>query len=139
MNFFGIRKKAILSRIKSINVDDCVVMRSITKEQEEELDNTESTTINGNKITRKSIYIYGEIDINNKSDIDTINNLRLLNEGDSGNTIPSNFDYDKGVVEYNDDIKYYPTWNPLKWFKYIHCLIGKPKRIVVYQCSKVKL
>lgn len=139
MNFFGIRKKAILSRIKSINADDCVVMRSITKEQEEELDNTESTTINGNKITRKSIYIYGEIDINNKSDIDTINNLRLLNEGDSGNTIPSNFDYDKGIVEYNDDIKYYLTWNPLKWFKYIHCLIGKPKRIVVYQCSRVKL
>ena len=51
-------------------------------------------------------------------------------------TIP--YDYDKGVG-YTDErvMKYAPTIDAYKWFKYCYLLIGKPKRILVYKSSYV--
>ena len=53
--------------------------------------------------------------------------------------IPSNFDYNTGYVySNNEDIfKTHDTWNKIDWFKFNHCLIGKPERIIIYRINKV--
>ena len=42
--------------------------------------------------------------------------------------------YEKGTITSNDEGIYqgYQTYQVLKWFMYNYCLIGKPKRILIY-------
>ena len=115
-------------------------MRPITEKQEKELDTREQTTLdNGFTVSRKSIYIYGEVDLASKEDIAAIKKLHLIDDSDKGNNIPSGFSYLTGEVEFEDNIKYRPTWDEFEWFKYNYCLIGKPQRIVIHECDKSSL
>ena len=72
-------------------------------------------------------------------DIGIIKKFNLLDDSDKGNIVPSGFDYLEGVAHHDGVIKYKPTWDVVEWFKYNHCLIGKPERIVIFQCSKSSL
>lgn len=140
LNLLGIRKKVILCRTKDNSGYTYSVMSPIDESQEKELDKYERAVIDGNEISRKSIYTYGEVDLSNKEDVDFINKLHLSDDSDKGNIIHSNFNYDKGFAEYEGNVaKTRPTWNLLEWFKYNYCLIGKPKRIVIYECNKSAL
>nr|UVM96019.1 MAG: hypothetical protein [Bacteriophage sp.] len=115
-------------------------MRAITEKQEKELDTREQTTLdNGFTVSRKSIYIYGEVDFTSEEDIAAIKKLHLIDDSDKGNPIPSGFSYLTGEVEFEDNIKYRPTWDEFEWFKYNYCLIGKPQRIVIHECDKSSL
>ena len=72
-NFLGIRTKTILCRTKGIVGDRFTVMRAITEKQEKELDTREQTTLdNGATVSRKSIYIYGEVDLTSEEDIEKV-------------------------------------------------------------------
>lgn len=137
MNLLGIRQRAILSRTKQIDGTTYSVMCPLTEEQEKDLDEIERTIVNDKIVTRKSIYIYGEVNINSKDDIDAIKKLNLVSG--EGSNIHSNFNYDKGVVTFEDNVKFRLCFDALDWFKYNYCLIGKPKRIIIYECSKDKL
>lgn len=139
-NFLGIRTKTILCRTKGIVGDRFTVMRAITEKQEKELDTCEQTTLdNGATVSRKSIYIYGEVDLTSEEDIAAIKKLHLIDDSDKGNPIPSGFSYLTGEVEFEDNIKYRPTWDEFEWFKYNYCLIDKPQRIVIHECDKSSL
>lgn len=139
-NFLGIREKAILNRSKGVTGYEYVVMRPITKKIEHELDTDEKAVLpNGASISRKSIYIYGVVDVTNPDDIGIIKKFNLLDDSDKGNIVPSGFDYLEGVAHHDGVIKYKPTWDVVEWFKYNYCLIGKPERIVIFQCSKSSL
>ena len=141
VNLLGIRKKMTLCRIDDIKTKIVtVIMEPITAEQEVHLDKTAEKEgslkfyhPDGFVIEAKHIYLYGEVDFNNPDDIKNIERFNLINN-DDGNFIHSNFDYDKGVA-YSTDLKFkeYPTWNPVLWFQYCHCIIGKPERIIVYK------
>ena len=83
--------------------------------------------------------LYGEIDINNYSDLELINNSDIItNEVNMAANIPSNFDYESGDVfsDSNNIIKTHDTWNRVEWFKFNHCLIGKSNRIIIYRINK---
>lgn len=139
LNLLGIRNKVILCRTKSIGEDKFTVMRAIDERQEKELDTTEQVVIDGRTFSRKSIYVYGEINLSSKEDVNTLNKLRLMDDTDKGNLMHSGFSYVTGEVEYDTVVKYRTTWDAIEWFKYNHCLLGKPKRIVIYECTKSSL
>ena len=89
---------------------------------------------------RDSIYCYGDIDLSDKENVEYIKKFNLINQDDFSNTIHSNFNYEKGTVEYEDKIpKTYSTNDVMLWFKYNYLLIGKPKNILIYKCKKVEL
>lgn len=139
----GIRKSMMLCRIKELKTKPIpVVMEKINEQQEEDIEGYKDkrgeiafACENGTIIPAKDIYLYGEVDFENEEDISLIKKFNLIDESD-GCQIHSNFDYDKGTAETIENIiKTYPTWNAVEWFKYCHCLIGKPKRIIVYKIS----
>ena len=115
-----------------------VIIEPITEEQEERIDKSKLYygQLHYEKddiiVEGRNIIMYGEINIKDKDDIDLINHFNLINV--DGSWIYSNFDYKKGIAVINDDKTFtYPTYNALEWFKYCYCMIGKPKRIIVYK------
>lgn len=139
MNLFGIRKKAILSRIKVMGNTVYTVMRPITEENEKALDVYEKITIDDRVIVKDNIYCYGEININNEEDVNYIKKFNIINLEDN-NSIHSNYDFETGEVTIEGNVaKMYDCYDVVKWFKYNYLLIGKPERIIIYKCRKEDL
>lgn len=136
LNLLGIRPKATLCITKGISGTKVTIMRPITESQEKEIDDYEKCVIDGNSIGRADIYIYGEVNLDSPDDIAAINKFKLINDDNTGSSMHSNFDYEKGEVEYETMPKFHPTWNAVEWFKYNYCMIGKPERIIVYRIDK---
>ena len=142
-NIMGIRSSVILNRFKS----NYLVMEAITKEQEEEIDLSgelydEMFFIKNNKyrIPARDIFLYGEINIDNKEDLMLINKSDIITqEVNMAANIPSNFNYETGEVYSNKEgiYKTHDTWNKIDWFKFNYCLIGKPERIIIYRINKM--
>lgn len=145
INLLGIRLRTILCRIDSIKgKPNTVCMEPITEEQEIRIDKSAKyyggiryERPDGVIVDAKHIYLYGELNFEDKNDICQIERFNLIDN--EGSHIYSNFDYDKGCfTTINGRAKTYPTWNPIIWFKYCHCLIGKPQRIIVYRNPIIK-
>ena len=144
----NINKIAVLSHTnKGLKEDTLVIMHAISEEDEKRIDDSieENPTGRpmyyiGNKIlaTGKSILTYGTVNLNSSDDINFINSLTDIVNPEvmgGGNWIPSGFDYASATITSDEDgkVKWYQTWDSLKWFKYNHCLIGKPKRVIIYK------
>ena len=139
INLLGIRKKAILCRIKTLGNFIYTVMRPITEEQEKELDDMEKITIDGITIDKDNIYCYGQFDVNNEEDLNYIKKFNIINL-EADNAVHSNINYEDGTVAIEGNIaKTYSCYDVVKWFKYQYLLIGKPNRIIVYKCHKHEL
>lgn len=142
INIMGIRSSVILNKYRA----DWLIMEEITEEQEKEIDirgdidEIYYITKSNIKIPAKDIFLYGEIDLESHSDLELIRKADIVTqEVNNAAVIPSNFDYESGFV-YTDkegQYKVYNTWNKVNWFKYNHCLIGKPKRVIIYRINKV--
>lgn len=121
-----------------------VYMEAITEEQEKQIDSSVKRHNklffrhpNGTIIEGKDIYLYGEVNLNNEEDISQIERFNLID--DDGSYMYSNFDYDSGTfTTINRVVKFFPTWDCVKWFMYCYCLIGKPQRIIVYRSVPTK-
>lgn len=137
LNLLGIRKKTILCRIEGYGIS-FVVVRPISKNDEKQLDDNGYIDIDNNRIDKKDIYCYGEIDLLCQDDIEYIKKFNLIDTYNGG-TVHSNFNYEKGIVMYEGTVKTYPTFDVIEWFKYNYCLIGKPKHIIIYKCKKEDL
>lgn len=128
----------IYCRIKGIGGIKTVYIRALSEEEEMQIDKDKSNkdtvrfTIDNHTVTNKNIYMYGEINVDDDDDLDIIENCGLIDF--DGNLIPTTFNYEKGTVhtDQNGRILTYPTTDPILWFKYCHCVIGKPKRIIIY-------
>lgn len=132
----GIRKRAILCRSNDV-VKTVVVMIPITEEQEKEIDDNGYININNLKVATNNIYCYGNIDINNDDDAETIIKFDLIGKGDDDNYIYSGYDYEKGIVVFDGNVaKTYPISDRIEWFKYNYLLIGKPERVLIYKCKQ---
>lgn len=139
INLFGIRKKAILSRIKVMGNTVYTVMRPIIEENEKALDVYEKITIDDRVIVKDNIYCYGEININNEEDVNYIKKFNIINLEDN-NSIHSNYDFETGEVAIEGNVaKMHDCYDVIKWFKYNYLLIGKPERIIIYKCRKEDL
>lgn len=145
INLLGIRQRTILSYFNGVRGKELVVMEAITEEQEKRIDKSEKyygairfDKGDGVIIEAKDIYLYGEVNLEDKNDVFHINKFNLINPESS--FIYSNFDYDKGVYTTIDGhSKGSTTHDAFKWFKFNHCLINKPQRIIVYKCLKCML
>lgn len=143
INIMGIRSNVVLNRFDH----NLLIMEPISKEQEETIDcseelhgETQFITKNNIRIPSRDIFLYGEININNRDDLDLLRNSDIITqEVNMAANIPSNFDYENGDVysDSNNIIKTHDTWNKIDWFKFNHCLIGKPERIIIYRINKM--
>ena len=142
INIMGIRSSVILNKFDH----NLLIMEPITQKQEEMIDSSESTygeilyiTKNNIKIPARDIFLYGEINIKNPDDISLLRKSDIITQNvNQAANIPSNFDYTNGDVysDKDDVIKTHDTWNKIDWFKFNHCLIGKPERIIIYRINK---
>lgn len=141
-----------LKRIVLCHSDSCgrklyTVMESLSKEDE---DNIEELITHrrhiyfknafGGIVDETAILTYGEINVNKQSDLNTIRDLKLVNQ-DFGSWVPSSFNYNDATVKTEEGVvKEYTTFDPILNFKYCHCRLGKPKRIIIYNitCRKIK-
>lgn len=145
-NIMGIRSSVILNRYNA----NFLVMEALDAESEEFMDNlndlgseiyflkkvNKETTL---KIPARDIFLYGDIDINNPEDLSLIEKADIITQKiNQAANIPSDFDYETGYVyANNEDIyKTHDTWNKIDWFKFNHCLIGKPSKIIIYRINK---
>lgn len=135
INLLGIRKQAILCHFEK--VCDLAVMKEITETDEKNIDKGLRFNTGTQFIERDKIILYGEIDINNENDIKLIKNKNLMFPEIVSNIVYSTFDYKSGIATtINNVYKMTIEVDPVKWFMYNYCLIGKPKRIIVYKTTK---
>ncbi len=144
INLLGIFNMTRLCLTESIKNKKIVIMEATTEEEEQRIDKSKdyygSIRYNKNNlvIDSKDIYLYGEVNLNDENDINFIKRFYLINPETS--FIYSNFDYDRGVyTTVNLKPRWCTTFDPIKWFKYNYCLIGKPNRIIIYRIDKNKL
>ena len=138
VNLLGIRKKVILYHTKSLVGIIYTVMRPITEEDEQNLDKWECINVDGKRIDKKDIYCYGEINLSSNDDVEYIKSLAYLILIMVELFIVI-FNYQEGCALIEGIAKTYPTFDIIEWFKYNHCLIGKPTRIIIYKCKKENL
>lgn len=121
---------------KGVPSNDTVFMKAITQKEEDALDKLRD---------RSDIFFYGDIDLLNEKDIALIRDYNILFPDNNG-YIHNNFNYEAGTftlvaqpsgrsegetIEYV--VKEHHCSDPLVWFKYKHCLLGKPAKVVVYK------
>jgi len=120
----------MLVRSDGTSASNSIMMRGISLSEEHKLD----------KLDKKHIYFYGDVDPTKQEDIDIIKNYNFVHK-DHRSILYSNFDYEAGnfalVPQYNGNIIDYivkeaPCSDPVAWFNYNHCLLGKPKKVAVY-------
>lgn len=136
INLLGIRKQTILCHFEKIC--DLAVMKEITETDEKNIDKGLRFNTGTQFIERDKIILYGEIDFNNKNDVELIKNKNLMFPEVVSNVVYSTFDYKSGTATPINNVYYKMTIevDPVKWFMYNYCLIGKPKRIIVYKTTK---
>lgn len=135
INLLGIRKQAILCHFEKIC--DLAVMKEITETDEKNIDKGLRFNTGTQFIERDKIILYGEIDFNNKNDVKLIKDKNLMFPEIVSNIVYSTFDYKSGIAtSINNVYKMIIEVNPVKWFMYNYCLIGKPKRVIVYKTTK---
>ena len=58
---------------------------------------------------------------------------------DKENFIPTSFNYETATISTTDGIiKGAPTWNNVKYIKYLHCQLGKPKYVIMFRIWQKK-
>lgn len=136
INLLGIRKQTILCHFEKIC--DLAVMKEITETDEKNIDKGLRFNTGTQFIERDKIILYGEIDFNNnKNDVKLIKNKNLIFPEIVSNIVYSTFDYKSGIATpINNVYKVTIEIDPVKWFMYNYCLIGKPKRVIVYKTTK---
>lgn len=135
INLLGIRKQTILCHFEKIC--DLAVMKEITETDEKNIDKGLRFNTGTQFIERDKIILYGEIDFNNKNDVKLIKNKNLMFPETVSNIVYSTFDYKSGIAtSINNVYKMTIEVDPVKWLMYNYCLIGKPKRVIVYKTTK---
>lgn len=137
--------RIILCSLGGIN-DTVVMLEKITSKDEELIDDSGyyETELNGKKQTIyiDKIYMYGDINLKNKEDIDLIikNNLHGDMLAGYPTMVHDNFNYEEGnFVAIDGIVKTIPVSDPLLIFKHRYCRIGKPKRIICYAISRNRI
>lgn len=148
-NLFNTQKIVMLSR--SDKKDYGIFMEMISEETEHNLDKQSNlkgeflySTIRGKKVPSRDVYLYGEINLNNEKDIKYLDkfNKALLNPYDIANWYYTSFDYNTGLITKDEVKNVFLGINfiadYIKWFKFKYCIIGKPKRIIIYKLPLIR-
>lgn len=88
-----------------------------------------------------NIYLYGEVNLNNPEDIRLIKSKPLTPEEVYGSpaVVYAGLDYSTGIIHADEEgfFRWFHTWDNVKWFMHNHVLIGKPKRILIFNLEGV--
>lgn len=144
LNILGIRKRVFLDHSNIYSV----VMQPITDEeykklkQEKQAKGQCSFNIKNNDgynvfIPPSDVIIYGDLDINKRSDIAVIKRMEnKIWDRYNNHWLYTNMDYKEGIIFPNEDRKSYEmsqTFNIVAWIKYNLVYLGNPKNIIVYK------
>lgn len=141
VNVFKTTKTQVLSRFEKEYKLPCVLLEAIDEELEDKIDAIVkyggSVKLHSKHIvTKNDIYVYGDINLNNKTDIEYLSKFKkiILNPFTMCTFIPTSFNYNKGsYIKVDEVAKGSPFQSDyLKWFKWNYCHIGKPKKIIIY-------
>lgn len=141
VNVFNKTKTQVLSRFKTDFNTPCVLLEGINEELESKIDaiveyGGSVKLSSGHIITKNDIYVYGDININSKADIQYLSKFKkvILNQDTMCTFIPTSFNYKNGIYVKVDGVAKGSPFqsNYLKWFKWNYCLIGKPNKIIMY-------
>lgn len=120
-----------------------VMMTYITEDEEHELDNNRPIIIKRGNITfmvnPQTVYCYGEIDFNtNSEDYKTLATFNWLDHlTDRGIGIPANYNYKTHTcVTPLRQYQYYDTVKPEVVAQYLHGVLGKPERTLIFKLAK---
>lgn len=116
-------------------------MSSLTEDEEKRLDNKETIEIirEGTKFTiaPTDVYCYGNIDFHTGSDdYKQLAKFTFLNHlCFCGIWVPADYNYDKHVC-YSEIGRptWYDTTRPEVLAQYVHGILGKPKRTIIFKC-----
>ena len=115
-------------------------LEPLTEEQESFIDNHKNVWTNGKYIRNdgvefagNNILLYGDVELNNREFIDCIRNLDIINSEDNP-WYRTDVNFTTGVVDREKVRKWSFTTNPLTWFEYNYMLIGRPDKIIIYEC-----
>lgn len=142
-------KAIITSRMYNGLGIEQILMVSITEEQEKCLDAKKKIKVENYEISPKDIICYGDINLNtNSKDYRLLETLQLPNYYiERGQKIPNNYDYKEHCCYTNkklkpsylnspelqiDGIDWIKTKNIAKVIQYNHGMLGKPKKICIF-------
>ena len=122
------------------NTYRAVNMTYITEEEELQLDKGNAITIERDGIKHTiifdKVYAYGEIDFHRGTeDYYTIEDFDWLKSATVPFYLPSDYNYNNSTVGCRNKVSSYKwteTFNSAEIARYIHCRIGKPKRILIF-------
>ena len=82
-----------------------------------------------------NILLYGEAELNNREFIDFINKLDIIPEDNSW--YRTKVDLKTGKVSKQEVRLQSQTFNNFTWFEYNYMLIGRPNKIIIYECPDI--
>lgn len=136
---------AVICRVdKMADKESVLVFIRPAKEKELELLSTgKSISVHHDEcnflIDETYCYAFGNVDLNNKEDIDLINSFKWTTNRYAGFAIPKNYDYDTNsgdtycsVVDNLYKPATVETFDNVKLFKFAYAKIGKPKNVIIY-------
>lgn len=135
----GLHPYSILFRTEDTNAK-CRILMPISEKQEKELEENSFLQLpNGFIIKGEKVVTYGEHNINTDEGKNYIDSINICSK-DSDNWIYTDINFKTGEV-FERDGKFYQTttWNNVIWFKYNLCLIGNPKRVLIFDVVKKEL
>ena len=129
----------IVRPLDTNNKDLRIMLMEITEEQENELDNNKSISIEKGSykfnIEPDMCYAYGKLDLSpNSKDIENIYKANWFSNFDINIFIPSEYNYEDNSV--TSDIKggrVYGTSNVKKYLPFLYASINKPERVVIFK------
>lgn len=133
------RKRVLMCHLKSNSITSDCIMEVLSDKEEKTMDSLSETvgeariTRKGKTIRGKDIVLYGSVNLKSEKDVKAILDAHVI--GEYGSWLYSNFDYEKGCYTTKDNgiSRQYYTCDVLKYFKFCHCLLGKPKKIIIYK------
>lgn len=136
---------AIVCRVDKITDKESILVfiRPAKETELDKLSNSESIKIHHDEgdilIDEHDCYAFGNVDLNNREDIDLINSFKWTTNRYAGFAIPRNYDYETNSGDtYRSlvDNLYKPatveTFDNVKLFKFAYAKIGKPKNVIIY-------
>ena len=143
-NLLGMFPKGVVLNKKAGYKKSTISIRlePLTDEQEDYINNNKNIWSEGKFIrddgvefAANNILLYGEVELNNREFIDFINKLDIIPEDNSW--YRTKVDLKTGKVSKQEVRLQSQTFNNFTWFEYNYMLIGRPNKIIIYECPDI--
>lgn len=143
-NLLGMFPKGVVLNKKAGYKKSTISIRlePLTDEQEDYINNNKNIWSEGKFIrddcvefAANNILLYGEAELNNREFIDFINKLDIIPEDNSW--YRTKVDLKTGKVSKQEVRLQSQTFNNFTWFEYNYMLIGRPNKIIIYECPDI--